>query len=234
MSESTFGDVLIDEAFWAWSEMFALFFIHNNALKDKLRQENNRAKAEKDPWPNEDLALARRIYPYYEQTETERTLAEQIETYKRWKQQLEEMGKETEPVSKAQIGDAVLILKTGIAGLRYHLPPEADDTRDILDSLHPGKALRLERESTNPADEWAIAVYTEYDGREVMLGYVTRYKNEPLARLMDSGKKLCAFVDVGAVPFERDEGDDGEPFALILRKAPKEDYTVPFSVYMLP
>lgn len=34
-----------------------------------------------------------------------------------------------------------------------------------------------------------------YYGEDDMLGYVTRYKNETIARLMDCGKKFIAIVD---------------------------------------
>ncbi len=56
------------------------------------------------------------------------------------------------------------------------------------------------------------------------LGYVTRFKNETIARLMDLGKVFHAFVD--ELLDEDDETDSRH------NPTPTENLRVPFSVYM--
>ena len=61
-----------------------------------------------------------------------------------------------------------------------------------MNAVTPGTELLLFREPENEYDEWAIAVYlTEED----KLGFVSRFKNETIARLMDAGKKFIGVVD---------------------------------------
>ena len=111
----------------------------------------------------------------------------------------------------------ILVLKTGISGMIYYV--EANKKYQILGELVPGTELKLERDYTNPHDEWAVAVFTP---KGTMLGYVTRYKNESIARLMDVGKSFHAVVDK---PTEKtDELDE--------LRTPTEDYDFPFSIYM--
>lgn len=81
----------------------------------------------------------------------------------------------------------ILVLKTAVAGMYFHLDSQ-EDGQEILKSLTPGTELRLFRDTNNEHDKWAISVYTP-DDREI--GYVSRFKNETIARLMDYGKGLC-------------------------------------------
>ena len=84
----------------------------------------------------------------------------------------------------------IKVLETAIAGMEFHIENEQEEK--TIQELKPGTELKLYREPDNEFDEWAIAVYY---GEEDQLGYVTRYKNETIARLMDSGKKFIAVVD---------------------------------------
>lgn len=58
----------------------------------------------------------------------------------------------------------------------------------IVHKLNVGDALKLERDTQNVADVWAIKVYA----RSECIGYVPADCNEVLARLMDGGKALSA------------------------------------------
>lgn len=122
-------------------------------------------------------------------------------------------------------GRSVLVLRTAVAGLCFHVDDNSEEGRGLLESLKPGTELRLFREPDNEHDEWAIAVST-FDNRE--LGYVTRFKNETIARLMDCGKVFHAYVDEPPAPAGNARGarDPGE------RRAATEDYRLPFSIYM--
>lgn len=84
----------------------------------------------------------------------------------------------------------IKVLETAVAGMGFHV--EDIEEEENLQELVPGTELKLYREPDNEYDEWAIAVYY---GEDDLLGYVTRYKNEPIARLMDCGKKFIAVVD---------------------------------------
>ena len=84
----------------------------------------------------------------------------------------------------------IKVLETAIAGMGFHVEDEQEE--ENIQELVPGTELTLYREPDNQYDEWAIAVYY---GEDDMLGYVTRYKNETIARLMDCGKKFIAIVD---------------------------------------
>lgn len=84
----------------------------------------------------------------------------------------------------------IKVLETAIAGMSFHVEDEQEE--ENLQKLVPGTELALYREPDNQYDEWAIAVYY---GENDRLGYVTRYKNETIARLMDCGKRFIAIVD---------------------------------------
>ena len=85
----------------------------------------------------------------------------------------------------------ILVLKTGIAGITHHV--ENGEELEVLESLKPGTELLLYREPENEYDCWAIAVHlTEED----KLGFITRFKNETIARLMDVGKRFVAVIVV--------------------------------------
>ena len=117
----------------------------------------------------------------------------------------------------------ILVLKTGIAGMQYYI--ENDEERKAIDEITPGTELILYREPDNVHDELAIAVYlTEND----KLGFITRFKNETIARLMDAGKKFVAVVD--------DQENDQEAAEIVNKRSGRtgtENMAVPFSVYMV-
>lgn len=85
-----------------------------------------------------------------------------------------------------------LVLQTGLAGIRYKLDPEENkEDKALLDSLEVGTELRLYRDIGNEHDKWAVAVCT-MQGRDI--GYITRFKNETIARLMDLGRQFKAYI----------------------------------------
>ncbi|MGN1047326.1 MAG: HIRAN domain-containing protein [Eubacteriales bacterium] len=121
-----------------------------------------------------------------------------------------------------QKGRSILVLKTAVAGLYFHVDDNSDEGRDLLETLTPGTELHLFRDTDNEHDKWAISVYTT-DNRE--LGYVTRFKNETIARLMDYGKVFHAYVDEPPEP-PKDATEARRT------RTPTEDYKLPFSIYM--
>lgn len=121
-----------------------------------------------------------------------------------------------------QKGRSILVLKTAVAGLNHHVDDNSDEGRDLLDTLTPGTELHLFRDTDNEHDQWAISVYTT-DNRE--LGYVTRFKNETIARLMDCGKVFHAYVDEPPEPPK-------DATQARRTRTPTENYKLPFSIYM--
>lgn len=118
----------------------------------------------------------------------------------------------------------ILVLKTGLAGAQFNIKNEAE--RDALNNIQPGTELLLYREPDNKYDEWAIGVYlTEED----KIGFMSRFKNETIARLMDAGKKFIGIADDPAEQEEEDTFSD-KPRT---RKAPTENMAIPFSVYLV-
>ncbi len=114
----------------------------------------------------------------------------------------------------------ILVLKTGLAGMQFHI--ESEEEKQTLDAITPGTELLLFREPENEYDEWAVAVYlTEND----KLGYISRYKNETIARLMDAGKRFTAVVD--------DAEEELEQAEKRMRYAPTENIGLLFSVYLV-
>lgn len=120
----------------------------------------------------------------------------------------------------------ILVLKTGIAGLQFNIENEEEEA--ALNAITPGTELLLYREPDNTHDQWAIAVHlTEED----KLGFVTRFKNETIARLMDAGKKFIGIVD--------DPVTDPEAQKIVAeearrsRRAPTENMALPFSIYLV-
>ena len=91
---------------------------------------------------------------------------------------------------KSNLTEEDKVLETAIAGMHFHVEDEQEE--ENIENLVPGTELELYREPDNAYDEWAVAVYY---GEEDLLGYITRYKNETIARLMDAGKKFIAVVD---------------------------------------
>lgn len=118
----------------------------------------------------------------------------------------------------------ILVLKTGIAGVQFHI--ESEEERDALNVIAPGTELMLFREPDNERDEWAIAVYLTDDDK---LGYISRYKNETIARLMDAGKKFVGVVDEPEIDTEQIVGKEMRRN----HRAPTENMALPFSVYLV-
>lgn len=120
----------------------------------------------------------------------------------------------------------ILVLKTGIAGLQFHI--ESEEEQDALNAITPGTELLLFREPDNEFDEWAVAVHLTKDDK---LGFVSRFKNETIARLMDAGKKFIGVVD------EPEAGNEAEEIAIEEqrrgRRAPTENMALPFSIYLI-
>ncbi len=120
----------------------------------------------------------------------------------------------------------ILVLKTGIAGVQFHV--ESEEEQAALNGITPGTELLLFREPDNKYDEWAIAVHlTEED----KIGFVSRFKNETIARMMDAGKKFVGIVD----ETEIDSKDDinVENIQQGSRRAPTENMALPFSIYLI-
>ena len=115
----------------------------------------------------------------------------------------------------------ILVLKTGIAGAQFNI--ESEEEQAALDSLVPGTELLLYREPENEYDEWAIAVYlTEED----KIGFISRFKNETIARLMDAGKKFVAITDDPSKVEDIDEHGRR-------KVAPTENMGIPVSIYLV-
>lgn len=115
----------------------------------------------------------------------------------------------------------ILVLKTGIAGVQFHV--ENEEEQKALDSITPGTEFLLYREPENEFDEWAIAVYlTEND----QIGFITRFKNETIARLMDAGKKFIAIADDPTEINDKDVQD-------FKKRAPTENMGIPASIYLV-
>lgn len=115
----------------------------------------------------------------------------------------------------------ILVLKTGIAGSQFHI--ESEEEQAALDSLTPGTELLLYREPENEYDEWAIAVYLTEDDK---IGFISRFKNETIARLMDAGKKFVAITD------DPTEVEDIDEYGR-RKGAPTENMAIPVSIYLV-
>jgi len=77
------------------------------------------------------------------------------------------------------------LLETHIAGLHYY------DIKNLSTPLQLADALLLRREPDNANDELAIVVLTVTAQK---LGYLPKFRNPILARLMDAGKSMVAEV----------------------------------------
>lgn len=116
----------------------------------------------------------------------------------------------------------LLVLKTGIAGMQYYVDLESEEGKALVEKLTPGTELKLFRDPDNEHDEWAVSVYT---GEDKEIGYITRFKSETIARLMDYGKKFVAYIDELPDP-PKDEVEWRRT------RTWTENYKLPFSVYM--
>jgi len=85
-------------------------------------------------------------------------------------------------------GDAaarrILILRTCLARVRFHVDPET------FDQPRPGDPLTLTREPENPHDPDAIRA----DRRGHAIGYLPSEHNHAPARLLDQGERLEARI----------------------------------------
>lgn len=120
----------------------------------------------------------------------------------------------------------ILVLKTGIAGLQFNI--ENEEEQAALNAITPGTELMLFREPENEHDEWAIAVHLTEDDK---LGFISRFKNETIARLMDAGKKFVGVVDDPEVDSVAKEIVEKE--LRRSRRAPTENMALPFSIYLI-
>lgn len=120
----------------------------------------------------------------------------------------------------------ILVLKTGIAGLQFHI--ENEEEQAALNAITPGTELMLFREPGNEHDEWAIAVHLTEDDK---LGFISRFKNETIARLMDAGKKFIGVVDDPKADSVAKEIVEKELSRS--RRAPTENMALPFSIYLI-
>ena len=99
----------------------------------------------------------------------------------------------------------IFLLETHVAGLHYY------DIKNLHELLQVTDILQLCREPTNSHDELAIEVFTLSKQK---LGYVPKFRNPVLARLMDAGKLLVA--EVASIQFGNDrisgfqQADDGD------------------------
>jgi hypothetical protein len=78
----------------------------------------------------------------------------------------------------------VLVQSSPLAGFRYH------EAADLWDLLRVGDLLELRRETDNPHDAYAVAVW--WRGRK--LGYVPRRENKALAWGIDQGEQVGARI----------------------------------------
>ena len=79
-----------------------------------------------------------------------------------------------------------VVERTVVAGTK-HIPR----IRSIAETLHQGVCLRLERESSNSHDMYAVKILTNAG---LLLGYLSCEFNEVISRLLDGGKHLHAVV----------------------------------------
>ena len=126
-----------------------------------------------------------------------------------------------EEAAEKQKPEKELVLWTAIAGIQHHVDLESRKGRKLLRSLEPGTELILRREPDNEYDRWAIRVET---AAGQMLGYITRYKNETIARMMDHGHTFEAQVE----SIRHEESQESEQ-----RKTYTEQYLLPFSVWLV-
>ena len=92
----------------------------------------------------------------------------------------------------------------------------------MIRDLETCTELRLYREPDHIHDKRAVKVVTRDN---VEPGYLCRFKNETVARLIDEGKKFLACVDgESEKPNDSDERNR--------TRAPTEDYRMPVAVYM--
>lgn len=120
----------------------------------------------------------------------------------------------------------ILVLKTGLAGSQFHI--KSEEERQALCNLKPGDELILFREPENEYDKWAVAIHLT---KEDKLGFISRFKNETIARLMDAGKKFIAVISDPETDEEAKKILDEELNRN--RRAPTENMAFPFDIFMI-
>lgn len=87
----------------------------------------------------------------------------------------------------------IRILKTGLAGVQAYIDMSLPENRQYFEHLsEPGTELILKRDYENEHDPFRIEVYSK---ENILLGAVTRGKNETAARLMDAGLRVIAIAN---------------------------------------
>ena len=89
----------------------------------------------------------------------------------------------------------IFLIHTHIAGTAYVYD------EDIFNELNNEDRLYLYRETDNIHDERAILVSTNDNHK---LGYIPRYDNKILSRLMDAGKSLYAIISDISMDYNSD------------------------------
>lgn len=146
-------------------------------------------------------------------------LGELLEFTKTYTNRVEQLAREQE--AQQQYPEKELVLWTAIAGMQFYVNRESEEGAALLHSLTPGTELVLQREPENKYDHWAITVETQ-DGQ--MLGYVTRYKNETIARMMDHGHVFEARIE---------SIDDPKTEEARTKGTMTEQYILPFSIWLV-
>ena len=118
------------------------------------------------------------------------SLEKLLEFTEKYTSQMEHLAKEKEAQLKEPSKE--LVLWTAIAGIQFYLDRNTEEGKRVFDLLTVGEPLILEREPENEHDRWAIRVRSK-DGHD--LGYVTRFKNETIARMMDYGHVFEARIE---------------------------------------
>jgi hypothetical protein len=116
------------------------------------------------------------------------------------------------PALSAAPRAATPLFDFAIAGGQYHWLYE------VRDGLVLGERLLLRAEPENPHDANAVAVYRA-DG--VMLGYVPRIANQPIARLLAQGARIDAVVVERLDVRSSDDLPDNLAFTFFLNGDPR-------------
>lgn len=107
------------------------------------------------------------------------------------------------------------VLETRIASELFDYSKD-EEIEQFEKDFPVGTELYLYRDINNPNDQWAVEITTE---DKMVIGYISRFKNESVARLMDAGKRI------GAVIISQEEMENTD------WNAPTEK-GIPIAVYM--
>lgn len=94
------------------------------------------------------------------------------------------------PNAFTQKKEKIKILETCIVNVLFEYEDDAE-VYEFYQKFPPGTELFLYHEIDNEYDQWAVEI--ESDQKE-KIGYITAFKNEAIARLLDAGKKINAVV----------------------------------------